>query len=85
MKPIIKHWKSSLEKAQFRKIRRITTADDCVRRKIRMTEIQIKAAFEKESMLFLSEFQKPDCFQSTNCTEYVHEVMNHHLEVLFAN
>ena len=50
-----------------------------------MAEIQLKAAFEKESKLFLSEFQKPDCFRSTNCIEYVREVMNRHSEVLFAN
>lgn len=49
MKPIIKYWKSSLQKAQIQKIRRVTTANDCVERKIRMTEIQLKAAFEKES------------------------------------
>ena len=85
MKPIIKYWKSSLEKAQPRRNRRVTTADDCASRKIRMAEIQIKAAFEKESMLFRSEFQKPDCFQSTNCTEYVHESMDRHLNVLFVN
>ena len=85
MKPIIKYWKSSLEKAQPRRIRRVTKADDCASRKIRMAEIQIKAAFEKESMLFRSEFQKPDCFQSTNCTEYVHESMDRHLDVLFVN
>ena len=85
MKPFIKYWKSSLQKSQLRTFRRVTTADDCVNRKIRMAEIQIKADFEKESKLFLSEFQKPDCFQSTNCTEYVHEMMNRHLDVLFAN
>lgn len=85
MKPFIKYWKSSLQKAQLRTIRRVTTADDCVKRKIRMVEIQLKADFEKESKLFLSEFQKPDCFQSTNCTEYVCEMMNRHLDVLFAN
>lgn len=50
-----------------------------------MAEIQLKANFEKESILFLSEFQKPDCFQSTNCTEYVREIMNRHLDVLIAN
>ena len=71
MKPIIKYWKSSLQKAQVQKIRRVTTSGDCVERKICMAEIQLKAAFEKESKLFLSEFQKPDCFQSTNCIEYV--------------
>ena len=85
MKPIIKYWKSSLQKAQIQKIRRVTTVNDCVERKIRMTEIQLKAAFEKESKLFLSEFQKPDCFRSANCTEHVCDVMKRHLDVLFAN
>ena len=51
MKPIINYWKSSLQKAQIQKIRRVTTANDCVERKIRMAEIQLKAAFEKESKL----------------------------------
>ena len=85
MKRIIKHWKSSLQKARFRPVKRVITADDCVRRKIRMVEIQLKADFARESKLFLSEFRKPDCFQSTNCAEYVHEMMNRHLDVLFAN
>lgn len=85
MKRIIKYWKSSLQKTQFQPIKRVITADDCVRRKIRMVEIQFKADFERESKLFLSEFRKPDCFQSTNCAEYVHEMMNRHLDVLFAN
>ena len=85
MKQIIKYWKSSLQKAQPQRIRRVTTAEDCVRQKIRMAEIQLKADFEKESKMFLAEFQKPDCFQSTNCTEYVREMMKRHLDVLFAN
>lgn len=85
MKPIIKYWKSSPQKAQIQKIRRITTANDCVERKIRMTEIQLIAAFEKESKLFLSEFQKPDCFHSANCTEHVCDLMKRHLDILFAN
>ena len=85
MKRIIKHWKSSLQKARFRPVKRVITADDCVRRKIRMVEIQLKADFARESKLFLSEFRKPDCFQSTNCAEYVHEMISRHLNVLFAN
>ena len=50
-----------------------------------MAEIQLKTAFVKESKLFLAEFQKPDCFRSANCTEYVCDVMKHHLDVLFVN
>ena len=60
MKPIIKYWKSSLQKAQIQKIRRVTTANDCVERKIRMTEIQLKAAFEKESKLLVNCKMKLD-------------------------
>ena len=45
MKRIIKYWKSSLQKARFRPVKRVITADDCVRQKIRMVEIQLKADF----------------------------------------
>lgn len=85
MKPIIKYWKSSLQKAQVQKIRRAATSGDCVERKIRMAEIQLKAAFEKESKLFLAEFQKPDCFQAANCDSYVSNILNQHLDILFTN
>lgn len=85
MKPIIKYWKSSLQKLQLQKSRQVTTANDCLKLKIRMEEIQLKAAFERESRFFLAEFQRPDCVNTTNCDEYIYEMMHHHLDVLFAN
>jgi len=45
MKRIIKYWKSSLQKTQFRPIKRVITADDCMRRKIRMVEDSVKSGF----------------------------------------
>lgn len=85
MKPFVKYWKSPLLKAQIRRSRRLTTANKCVEQKIRMAEIQLKAAFEKEGKLFLSEFQKPDCFQTANCDAYVSEILSQHLDILFTN
>jgi len=85
MKPFIKYWKSTLQKMKIEKPRKITTADECVERKIRACEIQLKAAFEKESKLFLAEFHKPDCFASADCRTYISDVMNRHLDVLFAS
>lgn len=85
MKPIAKYWKLTVQKVPMQKTRRVGTTSECIERKIRMVEIQLKAAFEKESKLFLSEFQKPDCFKSGECTAYVSAVMKRHLDVLFAN
>lgn len=85
MKTITKYWKVPLQKAQTQSVRRTITANDCVTQKIRMAEIQLQTAFERESMLFLSEFQKPDCFHSTICNKYVSEVIHHHLNTLFSN
>ena len=85
MKPFIKYWKSPLLKAQIRRSRWVTTANKRVEQKIRMAEIQLKAAFEKESILFLAEFQKPDCFQTANCDAYVSDILSQHLDILFTN
>lgn len=85
MKPFIKYWRSTLRKAQIQKPRRFTTPIERIEQKKRMSEIQLKALFEKESNLFLAEFQKPDCFSSADCHAYVSNVMSSHLDVLFAN
>lgn len=85
MKPFVKYWKSPLLKAQIRRSRWVTTANKRVEQKIRMAEIQLKAAFEKESILFLAEFQKPDCFQTANCDAYVSDILSQHLDILFTN
>ena len=85
MKPFVKYWKSPLLKTQMRRSRRVTTTNKCIEQKIRMAEIQLKAAFEKESKLILSEFQKPDCFQTANCDAYVSEILSQHLDILFTN
>ena len=85
MKTFVKYWKSPLQKAQNRRDRRVTTVSKCIEQKIRMAELQLKALFEKESRLFLAEFQKPDCFQTTNCDTYVSEMLSRHLDVLFTN
>lgn len=65
MKPFVKYWRSTLQKTQTQKLRRVATANECAERKIRVSKIQLEAAFEKESILFLAEFQKPDYFAST--------------------
>ena len=85
MKPFIKYWRSALQKAQIQKSRRVVTPNLCVDRKIRVSNIQLKAAFEKESKLFLAEFHKPDGLASADCSAYVTDVMNRHLDVLFAS
>lgn len=83
MKSIIKYWRAPIIKNQTLGVNRITTASDCMDRKIRMAEIQLKHSFETESFLFISEFKKPDCFCLTNCTNYICSVMKQHLDILF--
>lgn len=65
MKPYIKYWRSALQKSQPYKPRKISTPDECIQQKIRMAESLLKSAFERESKLFLAEFQKPDYMPTT--------------------
>lgn len=85
MNSYVKYWRSALQKAQTHKPRRITTPDECVRQKIRMTESLLKSAFEKESKLFLAEIRKPDYIPTTECNAHMTNLFNTHLDVLFAN
>lgn len=83
MQSIIKYWKSTLNSVNKAKSKQVTTPNSCVEQKIQISKVLLKAAFENESKLFLAEFQKPDCYQSANCTEYIREVMYRHLNTLF--
>ena len=85
MNPYVKYWRAALQKAQTYKPRKITTPDECVQQKIRMAEGLLKSAFERESKLFLAEFQKPDYIPTTECDAHMTNLFNTHLDVLFAN
>ena len=85
MKPYVKYWCSTLQKSQPYKPRKITTPDECIQLKIRMAESLLKSAFERESKLFLAEFQKPDYIPTTECYAHMTNLFNTHLDVLFAN
>lgn len=85
MKPYVKYWRSALEKAKINKPRKIATADECAQQKVRMAESLLKSAFERESKLFLAEFQKPDYIPTTECYAHMTNLFNTHLDVLFAN
>lgn len=85
MNPYVKYWRSALQKAKINKPRKITTPDECAQRKIRMAESLLKSAFERESKLFLAEFQKPDYMPSQECDAHMVNLFNTHLDALFAN
>lgn len=85
MKPYIKYWRSALQKSQPYKPRKISTPDECIQQKIRMAESLLKSAFERESKLFLAEFQKPDYMPTTECNSHITNLFNSHLDALFAN
>ena len=85
MNPYVKYWHAALQKSQARKTRKVTTPDECMQQKIRMAESLLKNAFERESKLFLAEFQKPDYIPITECNAHMTYLFNTHLDVLFAN
>lgn len=85
MKPYVKYWRSALQKAKMNKPRKITTPNECAQQKIRMAESLLKNAFERESKLFLAEFQKPDYIPTTQCDAHMTNLFNAHLDMLFAN
>ncbi len=85
MNPHVKYWRSALQKTKLSKPRKITTPDECAQQKIRMAESLLKSAFERESKLFLAEFQKPDYIPSQECDAHIVNLFNTHLDALFAS
>ena len=85
MNPYVKYWQSALQKTITNKPRKIMTPGECAQQKIRMSESLLKSAFEKESKLFLAEFQKPEYIPSQGCDAHIVNLFNTHLDVLFVN
>lgn len=85
MNPYVKYWRFALQKAKIYKPRKITSPNECVQQKVRMAESLLKSAFERESKLFLAEFQKPDYIPSQECDAHIVNRFNTHLDALFAS